>query len=111
MLPRAFQWCGTTASFPAGMVPASGGQWGGGGQIWVSAPGWRKSAPVPFCRHLARRVQVGCPVVAVLQDALALSSTGAEPQPLFPKQLLDWEEDAQLCSWFLDRKVRRGTWR
>ncbi|XP_040532557.1 ciliogenesis-associated TTC17-interacting protein isoform X1 [Gallus gallus] len=54
--------------------------------------------------HLARRVQVGCPVVAVLQDALALSSTGAEPQPLFPKQLLDWEEDAQLCSWFLDRK-------
>lgn len=61
--------------------------------------------------HLARRVQVGCPVVAVLQDAPALSSTGAEPQPLFPKQLLDWEEDAQLCSWFLDRKVRRGTWR
>ncbi|XP_031446420.1 ciliogenesis-associated TTC17-interacting protein isoform X5 [Phasianus colchicus] len=54
--------------------------------------------------HLARRVQVGCPVVAVLQDAPALSGMGAEPQPLFPKQLLDWEEDAQLCSWFLDRK-------
>lgn len=29
MLPRAFQWCGTTASFPAGMVPAWGGWWGG----------------------------------------------------------------------------------
>uniref|UniRef100_A0A8C2TPI0 Ciliogenesis-associated TTC17-interacting protein n=1 Tax=Coturnix japonica TaxID=93934 RepID=A0A8C2TPI0_COTJA len=54
--------------------------------------------------HLARQVQVGCPVIAVLQEAPVLSSTGAEPQPLFPKQLLDWEEDAQLCSWFLDRK-------
>lgn len=96
---------------PSGYGAGLGGAVGGGGQIWVSAPGWRKSAPVPFCRHLARRVQVGCPVVAVLQDAPALSSTGAEPQPLFPKQLLDWEEDAQLCSWFLDRKVRRGTWR
>ncbi|POI23189.1 hypothetical protein CIB84_013063, partial [Bambusicola thoracicus] len=77
---------------------------GGGG-----APGWRKSASVPFCRHLARQVQVGCPVVAVLQDAPALSSTAAEPQPLFPKQLLDWKEDAQLCSWFLDRKLGTGT--
>ncbi|OXB77131.1 UNVERIFIED_CONTAM: hypothetical protein H355_007778 [Colinus virginianus] len=54
--------------------------------------------------HLARRVQVGCPVVAVLQDAPALSGMGAEPLPLFPKQLLDWEEDVQLRSWFLDRK-------
>uniref|UniRef100_A0A669PGR5 Ciliogenesis-associated TTC17-interacting protein n=1 Tax=Phasianus colchicus TaxID=9054 RepID=A0A669PGR5_PHACC len=76
----------------------------GVGWIWVLAPGWRNSALMPFCRHLARRVQVGCPVVAVLQDAPALSGMGAEPQPLFPKQLLDWEEDAQLCSWFLDRK-------
>ncbi|XP_019472910.1 ciliogenesis-associated TTC17-interacting protein [Meleagris gallopavo] len=54
--------------------------------------------------HLARRVQVGCPVVAVLQDVPAVSGMGAEPQPLLPKQLLDWEEDAQLYSWFLDRK-------
>lgn len=63
---------------------------------------------MPFCRHLARQVQVGCPMVAVLQDAPALSGMGTESQPLFPKQLLDWEEDAQLCSWFLDRKVRGG---
>lgn len=32
---------------------------------------------------------------------------GVKPQPLFPKQPLDWEEDIQLWSWFLDRKVRR----
>lgn len=38
---------------------------------------------------------------------------GTEPQPPFPKQPLDWEEDVQLYSWFLDRKVRwwdKGTW-
>uniref|UniRef100_A0A8C9ELN8 Ciliogenesis-associated TTC17-interacting protein n=1 Tax=Pavo cristatus TaxID=9049 RepID=A0A8C9ELN8_PAVCR len=88
-------------------VRAWGGTGGGHGD-----DGWAQSDfPPPqrvWCRpwggHLARRVQVGCPVVAVLQDAPALSGMGAEPQPLFPKQLLDWEEDAQLCSWFLDRK-------
>uniref|UniRef100_A0A8B9NNG2 Ciliogenesis-associated TTC17-interacting protein n=1 Tax=Accipiter nisus TaxID=211598 RepID=A0A8B9NNG2_9AVES len=29
---------------------------------------------------------------------------GVKPLPPFPKQPLDWEEDIQLCSWFLDRK-------
>uniref|UniRef100_A0A8C8A7X9 Ciliogenesis-associated TTC17-interacting protein n=1 Tax=Otus sunia TaxID=257818 RepID=A0A8C8A7X9_9STRI len=29
---------------------------------------------------------------------------GAKPRPPFPKQPLDWEEDLQLHSWFLDRK-------
>lgn len=33
---------------------------------------------------------------------------GVKPLPPFPKQPLDWEEDIQLCSWFLDRKVRQG---
>uniref|UniRef100_A0A8C3JQ91 Ciliogenesis-associated TTC17-interacting protein n=1 Tax=Calidris pygmaea TaxID=425635 RepID=A0A8C3JQ91_9CHAR len=30
---------------------------------------------------------------------------GVEQQPRFPKQPLDWEEDIQLYSWFLDRKA------
>lgn len=36
-----------------------------------------------------------------------------EPQLPFPKEPLDWEEDIQLYSCFLDRKVRwvdKGTW-
>ncbi|KAM9235824.1 ciliogenesis-associated TTC17-interacting protein [Leptosomus discolor] len=55
--------------------------------------------------RLARLVQVGCPVLVLLQDESILSDTGeVKPQPPFPKQPLDWEEDIQLCSWFLDRK-------
>ncbi|XP_032045951.1 ciliogenesis-associated TTC17-interacting protein [Aythya fuligula] len=55
--------------------------------------------------RLARQLQVGCPVLAVLQDEDVLSERAqAEPQPAFPKQPLEWEEDAQLRSWFLDRK-------
>ncbi|KAM6080388.1 ciliogenesis-associated TTC17-interacting protein [Theristicus caerulescens] len=55
--------------------------------------------------RLARRVQVGCPILVLLQDESVLGETGGvEPQPLFPKQPLDWEEDIQLWSWFLDRK-------
>ncbi|XP_035751705.1 LOW QUALITY PROTEIN: ciliogenesis-associated TTC17-interacting protein [Egretta garzetta] len=34
----------------------------------------------------------------------AVMSRGVEPQHPFPKQPLDWEEDIQLWSWFLDRK-------
>uniref|UniRef100_A0A8D0FY98 Ciliogenesis-associated TTC17-interacting protein n=1 Tax=Strix occidentalis caurina TaxID=311401 RepID=A0A8D0FY98_STROC len=47
-------------------------------------------------RHLAQLVQVGCPMLVLLQDE--------SPRPPFPKQPLDWEEDLQLRSWFLDRK-------
>ncbi|XP_009460455.1 PREDICTED: ciliogenesis-associated TTC17-interacting protein [Nipponia nippon] len=55
--------------------------------------------------RLARRVQVGCPMLVLLQDESVLGETGGvEPQPLFPKQPLDWEEDIQLWSWFLERK-------
>lgn len=39
-----------------------------------------------------------------------LRAAEPEPQPAFPKQPLDWEEDAQLRSWLLDRKVRGGPW-
>ncbi|KAI6065200.1 Ciliogenesis-associated TTC17-interacting protein [Aix galericulata] len=79
---------------------------------------------------------VGCPVLAVLQDEAVLGERGTErgwglfggagggthevpcllraaqpqPQPALPEQPLDWEEDAQLHSWFLDRKVRGGPW-
>ncbi|XP_042640142.1 ciliogenesis-associated TTC17-interacting protein isoform X1 [Tyto alba] len=55
--------------------------------------------------RLARLEQVGCPMLVFLQDESVLSETGrGEPRPLFPKQPLDWEEDIQLRSWFLDRK-------
>ncbi|CAN0147869.1 unnamed protein product [Bubo scandiacus] len=55
--------------------------------------------------HLARLVQVGCPIFVLLQDESVLRETGgAKPRPPFPKQPLDWEEDLQLRSWFLDRK-------
>ncbi|XP_069717201.1 ciliogenesis-associated TTC17-interacting protein [Phaenicophaeus curvirostris] len=55
--------------------------------------------------RLARRVQVGHPTLMLLQDESVLDEKGGvEPQPRFPKQALDWEEDLQLYSWFLDRK-------
>ncbi|KAM6129586.1 ciliogenesis-associated TTC17-interacting protein [Pterocles gutturalis] len=55
--------------------------------------------------RLTRREQVGCPMLVLLQDESILGETGGvERQPPFPKQPLDWEEDIQLCSWFLDRK-------
>ncbi|XP_009556280.2 ciliogenesis-associated TTC17-interacting protein [Cuculus canorus] len=55
--------------------------------------------------RLARRVQVGCPMLMLLQDESVLSKIGGiKPQAPFPKQPLDWEEDVQLYSWFLDRK-------
>ncbi|KAM6332786.1 ciliogenesis-associated TTC17-interacting protein [Podargus strigoides] len=52
--------------------------------------------------RLVQRVQVGYPVMVVLQDESILG--GAKPCTPFLKQPLDWEEDIQLCSWFLDRK-------
>ncbi|XP_067993871.1 ciliogenesis-associated TTC17-interacting protein [Melanerpes formicivorus] len=55
--------------------------------------------------HLARLVQVGCPVEMLLQDESVLTKKGRiKPQPHFAKQPLDWEEDIQLYSWFQDRK-------
>ncbi|KAM9549163.1 ciliogenesis-associated TTC17-interacting protein isoform 2-T2 [Guaruba guarouba] len=56
--------------------------------------------------RLARLVQVGSPMVMRLQDepVPATDTDGVKPLPPFPKQPLDWEEDIQLFSWFLDRK-------
>ncbi|XP_009994549.1 PREDICTED: ciliogenesis-associated TTC17-interacting protein [Chaetura pelagica] len=55
--------------------------------------------------RLVRRVQMGSPMLVLLQNESVLGETGeVKPQPLFPKQPLDWEEDIQLYSWFLDRK-------
>uniref|UniRef100_A0A8C8VNE4 Ciliogenesis-associated TTC17-interacting protein n=1 Tax=Pelusios castaneus TaxID=367368 RepID=A0A8C8VNE4_9SAUR len=53
--------------------------------------------------HLARRVQVGSPVTMLLQQMPVLIDE-AEPRPIFEKKPLDWEEDMQLYSQFLDRK-------
>ncbi|XP_064021394.1 ciliogenesis-associated TTC17-interacting protein isoform X4 [Pogoniulus pusillus] len=70
----------------------------------LSSHGESLRVPAPD-RHLARLVQVGCPVVMLLQDASVLTETGGiKPRPHFAKQPLQWEEDIQLYSWFLDRK-------
>ncbi|XP_071603818.1 ciliogenesis-associated TTC17-interacting protein [Heliangelus exortis] len=55
--------------------------------------------------RLVRRVQVGSPMLVLLQNESAPGETSeVEPQPPSPKQPLDWEEDIQLYSWFLNRK-------
>lgn len=55
--------------------------------------------------HLAQLMQIGSPVLMLLQDESILSKSGRfEPQLPFPKEPLDWEEDIQLQSLFLDRK-------
>ncbi|XP_064290932.1 ciliogenesis-associated TTC17-interacting protein [Passer domesticus] len=54
---------------------------------------------------LAQMVQIGSPVLMILQDESILSKPGRfEPQLPFPKEPLDWEEDKELYSYFLDRK-------
>ncbi|XP_018862984.1 ciliogenesis-associated TTC17-interacting protein isoform X2 [Parus major] len=55
--------------------------------------------------HLAQLMQIGSPVLMLLQDESILINSGRfEPQLPFPKEPRDWEEDIQLCSCFLDRK-------
>ncbi|XP_027493266.1 ciliogenesis-associated TTC17-interacting protein isoform X1 [Corapipo altera] len=55
--------------------------------------------------RLVQMMQVGSPMLMLLQDESILSKSGGfEPQLPFPKEPLNWEEDIQLCSWFLDRK-------
>uniref|UniRef100_A0A674I6I5 Ciliogenesis-associated TTC17-interacting protein n=1 Tax=Terrapene triunguis TaxID=2587831 RepID=A0A674I6I5_9SAUR len=59
--------------------------------------------------HLARRVQVGSPATMLLQQLPVLIDVDeVEPRPVFKKKPLDWEEDVQLYSQFLDRKVSWG---
>uniref|UniRef100_A0A8C4KRS1 Ciliogenesis-associated TTC17-interacting protein n=2 Tax=Dromaius novaehollandiae TaxID=8790 RepID=A0A8C4KRS1_DRONO len=82
-------------------------------EVLVMERAVRPSAGIPAAWHLsclrdgrlARWVQVGCPVVLLLQRMPVLTETDEdEPQPVFPKQPLAWEADAQLYSCFLDRK-------
>ncbi|XP_054827857.1 ciliogenesis-associated TTC17-interacting protein isoform X2 [Eublepharis macularius] len=55
--------------------------------------------------HLSRRVQVGSPVIMLLQQVPILIETDEpDPHPVFGKIPLDWEEDVELFSQFLDRK-------
>lgn len=115
---------------PVRGTPAPPVCWTQGGELKGSSP----------LRRLAQLMQIGSPVLMVLQDESILSKAGTEqgrlvppqhrqplptvwkprgntcpafllpgrfePQLPFPKEPLDWEEDIQLYSWFLDRKVR-----
>ncbi|XP_068103209.1 ciliogenesis-associated TTC17-interacting protein [Hyperolius riggenbachi] len=55
--------------------------------------------------HLASRVQVGSPVAVRLMEMPILSEPEEQdPKPVFEKKPLNWEEDAELRSEFLDRK-------
>ncbi|XP_057884489.1 ciliogenesis-associated TTC17-interacting protein [Melospiza georgiana] len=55
--------------------------------------------------HLAQLMQIGAPVLMLLQDESILSKSGRfAPQLPFPKEPLEWDEDMELYSYFLDRK-------
>nr|XP_056717480.1 ciliogenesis-associated TTC17-interacting protein [Euleptes europaea] len=55
--------------------------------------------------HLSRRVQVGSPVIMlILQMPILIEIDEPDPRPVFGKIPLDWEEDVELHSQFLDRK-------
>ncbi|XP_069083199.1 ciliogenesis-associated TTC17-interacting protein isoform X2 [Pleurodeles waltl] len=55
--------------------------------------------------HLSSRVQVGSPVTMKLQTMpILVEKDEPDPKPVFGKQILEWEEDVQLYSRFLDRK-------
>ncbi|XP_005049525.1 PREDICTED: ciliogenesis-associated TTC17-interacting protein isoform X1 [Ficedula albicollis] len=55
--------------------------------------------------RLAQLMQIGSPVLMLLQDESILSKSGKfKPRLPFPKDHLDWEEDIELFSCFLDRK-------
>ncbi|XP_008568979.1 PREDICTED: ciliogenesis-associated TTC17-interacting protein [Galeopterus variegatus] len=59
--------------------------------------------------HLAKRVQVGSPGCCIITKMPNLREEDEiEPRPVFEKKPLVWEEDPELYSRFLDRKVRRG---
>uniref|UniRef100_A0A8D2INM2 Ciliogenesis-associated TTC17-interacting protein n=1 Tax=Varanus komodoensis TaxID=61221 RepID=A0A8D2INM2_VARKO len=55
--------------------------------------------------HLSCRVQVGSPAtMVILQLPILIETDEPDPRPVFEKIPLDWEEDVQLYSKFLDRK-------
>ncbi|XP_015265506.1 PREDICTED: ciliogenesis-associated TTC17-interacting protein [Gekko japonicus] len=55
--------------------------------------------------HLSRRVQVGSPVIMLIEQVpILIEIDKPDPHPIFEKIPLDWEEDMELYSQFLDRK-------
>ncbi|XP_044160009.1 ciliogenesis-associated TTC17-interacting protein [Bufo gargarizans] len=55
--------------------------------------------------HLSSRVQVGSPVTMRITQMPILSEPEEEdPKPVFEKKPLNWEDDAQLYSQYLERK-------
>ncbi|XP_060117961.1 ciliogenesis-associated TTC17-interacting protein [Heteronotia binoei] len=55
--------------------------------------------------HLSHRVQVGSPVIMlILEVPVLIEIDEPDPHPVFEKIPLDWEEDVELYSQFLDRK-------
>ncbi|XP_003214975.2 ciliogenesis-associated TTC17-interacting protein isoform X1 [Anolis carolinensis] len=55
--------------------------------------------------HLSRSIQIGSPaIMVILQTPVLIELDVPDPRPVFGKILLDWEEDPQLYSLFLDRK-------
>lgn len=55
--------------------------------------------------HLAKRIQVGAPGFCIITKMPILRTDDeTEPQPVFEKKPLVWEEDLELYSRFLDRK-------
>lgn len=56
-------------------------------------------------RHLAKRIQVGSPGCCIITKMPILRMDDEiEPQPVFEKKPLVWEEDLELYSKFLERK-------
>ncbi|XP_039700684.1 ciliogenesis-associated TTC17-interacting protein isoform X2 [Pteropus medius] len=57
--------------------------------------------------HLAKRIQVGSPSYCLITKMPSLREEDEmEPHPVFKKKPLMWEEDMELYSKFLDRKLR-----
>ncbi|XP_066477391.1 ciliogenesis-associated TTC17-interacting protein [Tiliqua scincoides] len=55
--------------------------------------------------HLSRRIQVGSPaIMVILKMPILIETDEPDPRPTFEKMPLEWEEDVELYSLFLDKK-------
>lgn len=55
--------------------------------------------------HLSRRIQVGSPaIMVILKMPILIDTDEPDPRPTFDKITLEWEEDVELYSLFLDKK-------
>ncbi|KAJ6665512.1 hypothetical protein lerEdw1_003353 [Lerista edwardsae] len=55
--------------------------------------------------HLSRRVQVGSPaIMVILKMPILIDTDEPDPRPTFDKVTLEWDEDPELYSLFLDKK-------